>query len=72
MLSAISAWLDKAEAQMGKEGAQALLTARLAADILPYLGQRRLPHVDQGIPAQVFSLDFAHLTPPSGCSRSAP
>ena len=41
MLSAMSAWLDKAEAQMGKEEAQALLTARLAADMFPLATQVR-------------------------------
>lgn len=41
MLKALSAWLGKAEAQMPDNGAQALLTARLAPDMFPLATQIR-------------------------------
>jgi uncharacterized protein len=41
MLGALSAWLDKAEAQMPAGGAEALLTARLAPDMFPLSTQIR-------------------------------
>ena len=40
MLTALSAWLDKAQAQM-PEGAEALLSARLAEDMFPLATQIR-------------------------------
>ena len=41
MLKALSAWLGKAEAQMPDGGAEALLSARLAADMFPLSTQIR-------------------------------
>jgi hypothetical protein len=41
MLGALSAWLEKAEAQMPAGGADALLTARLAPDMFPLATQIR-------------------------------
>jgi uncharacterized protein len=41
MLSALSAWLAKAEAQLGSSEAEALLTARLAPDMFPLATQIR-------------------------------
>lgn len=41
MLKALSAWLGKAEAQMGSGGAEALLSARLAPDMFPLSTQIR-------------------------------
>lgn len=41
MLKALSAWLDKAEAQMPGGGVEALLSARLAPDMLPLSTQIR-------------------------------
>ena len=43
-----------------------------AAHVLSHLRQCRLPHVDQRLPPQMISMDFAHHWPPSGCSRSVP
>ena len=41
MLTAMSAWLDKAKAQMGEEEAEALMSARLADDMYPLATQVR-------------------------------
>jgi uncharacterized protein len=41
MLKALSAWLDKAEAQLSDGGAEALLSARLAPDMFPLSTQIR-------------------------------
>lgn len=41
MLNALSAWLDKAQAQMPGGGAEALLSARLAPDMFPLSTQVR-------------------------------
>ena len=41
MLGALSAWLGKAEAQRGVDGAEELLAARLASDMLPLATQVR-------------------------------
>lgn len=41
MLRALSAWLDKAQAQLGEEAAEALLPARLAPDMFPLATQVR-------------------------------
>lgn len=41
MLKTLSGWLDKAQVQMGEDGAEALLSARLAPDMFPLSTQIR-------------------------------
>lgn len=41
MLTALSKWLDKAQAQVGEQQAEALLSARLADDMFPLSTQIR-------------------------------
>ena len=66
MLKTLSGWLDKAEAQMPDGGAEALLSARLAADMFPLSTQIRFACVqaqegafrlmEQNFPASVATL----------------
>jgi len=66
MLSALSVWLEKAEAQMPEGGAEALLSARIAPDMFPLSTQIRFACVqaqesvyrlrDQAFPASIDTL----------------
>ena len=66
MLGALSSWLKKAQAQMSEADAQALISARLAADMYPLSTQVRFACVqaqeaiyrlqDKALPASIMAL----------------